>query len=75
MKIENINDLVGIIDKHYESISTEQYCEILKATLSVYVNEKPDKQRAISDIKNHYELIKDFGNNELPLFLDTDNEI
>jgi hypothetical protein len=75
MKIDNITDLVGIIDKYYERISTSQYCEILKATLSVYVDEKPDKQRAISEIEKHYAYIKDFANNELPLFLDNYNEI
>ena len=71
MKIESINDLLKFIDKNFDRISNENYIDLLRETLSVWVHSKPsDKAAALKEIQDHYEYLKTFDRNqELPILM------
>ena len=71
MKIESIEDLLKFIDKNFDRISNENYIDLLRETLSVWVHSKPSgKAAALKEIQDHYEYLKTFDRNqELPLLM------
>jgi len=61
------------MEKNFDRITDQEYQNILRSTLHVYVGTKPQKDEALRIIKEHYELISTIPQGaELPLFL---NEI
>lgn len=69
-RITNIDDLLTFLEANYDKITDQEYQNILRSTLHVYVGNKPQKHEALNKIREHYELINSIPKGyELPLFL------
>lgn len=67
--INNIEELIQFLRVNYNSISEDEYTEIIKQSLDLYTTTKPEKvETAVNDILNMYEIIKEYPR-ERPLFL------
>ena len=72
-RITNIDELLQFMENNFDRITDQEYQNILRSTLHVYVGSKPQKDEALRIIKEHYELISTIPQGaELPLFF---NEI
>ena len=71
MGIQTIDELLDFIEIHFDKLSKEKYCELIRMTLQVYVFGKPKtKEEALEEIFNHYKFIETFSTGyELPLFM------
>ena len=72
MTIQTIDELLDFIDTNYERLSKENYRELLRLTLQVYVFGKPEtKEKALKQVLTHYKWIESFpAGHELPFFME-----
>ena len=61
-----------LIEIHFDKLSKEKYCELIRMTLQVYVFGKPQtKEEALEQILTHYKWVESFPTgHEIPLFME-----
>ena len=68
-QIKTINELLTFLEVNYDRLTDNEYQNILRSSLHVYVGNKPQKHDALRKIKGHYEFIQTIPKGyELPLF-------
>lgn len=69
-RITTINELLTFLEAYYDRLTDKEYQNILRSTLHVYVGNKPQKDEALNNIREHYNFIHTLPiGYELPLFL------
>jgi hypothetical protein len=75
MKITNTEELKAFLKQNFDSITDEQYVELIAATLGVYERNKPaDVDSLINKINSHWKILETYKEHqELPLFFIVDD--
>lgn len=75
MKISNTEELKAFLKQNFDSITDEQYIELMAGTLGVYERSKPaDVESIVSKIDKHWKILETYKEHqELPLFFIVDN--
>jgi hypothetical protein len=75
MKITNTEELKTFLKQNFDSITDEQYVELLAETLGVYERKKPaDVDSLINKIDSHWKILETYKEHqELPLFFIVDD--
>ena len=61
MTIQTIDELLDFIEIHFDKLSKDKYCELIRMTLQVYVFGKPQtKEEALEHILTHYKCCSGF---------------
>ena len=47
MTIQTIDELIDFIEIHFDKLSKEKYCELIRMTLQVYVFGKPKQKKKL----------------------------
>jgi hypothetical protein len=75
MKITNTEELKTFLKQNFDSITDEQYVELLAETLGVYERKKPENvDSLINKIDSHWKILETYKEHqELPLFFIVDD--
>ena len=76
MKISNTEELKAFLKQNFDSITDEQYVELLAETLGVYERKKPaNVDSLIKKIDSHWKILETYKEHqELPLFFIIDGD-
>ena len=76
MKISNTEELKTFLKQNFDSITDEQYVELLAETLGVYERKKPENvDSLINKIDTHWKILETYKEHqELPLFFIIDGD-
>jgi len=76
MKISSTEELKAFLKQNFDSITDEQYVELLAETLGVYERKKPDNvDSLIKKIDSHWKILETYKEHqELPLFFIIDGD-
>jgi hypothetical protein len=70
IQITNIEELRRFITEHFETLTENEYCELIRGTFDLMPLGKPENvETAIQDINRSYDFLKTLKpNEEKPLF-------
>jgi asparagine synthetase B (glutamine-hydrolysing) len=76
MKISSTEELKAFLKQNFDSITDEQYVELLAETLGVYERKKPENvDSLIKKIDSHWRILETYKEHqELPLFFIIDGD-
>jgi hypothetical protein len=76
MKISNTEELKAFLKQNFDSITDEQYIEMMAETLGVYERKKPENvDSLIKKIDSHWKILETYKEHqELPLFFIIDGD-
>ena len=61
MAKRTIDELIEFIEIHFDKLTKEKYCELIRMTLQVYVFRKPQKkEKVLEQILTHHKWVESF---------------